>query len=769
MTATRTGHPEGRRTPGSRWGEPGPERTRDLQPAKHPLVPHAELPAAPRGLGEPGAANLALALLTLVTSLGLGRLFTGDRWLGPLLVAPVAGHAVAWGLRRRRMAPAAAVVAGLAGVFLVSVLVVLPQTTAYGFLTRHTLHTLGHDLIAARDAFRQETAPTLPIAGFLIVAMGAVGIAALLADWAAFRIGTTLEAVVPAFSLFLFTAALAGRRGRGVATAAELAALLLFVLLHQAEQRSRAMAWFASRARGGTAALLRGGLALGAVAVAAGLVIGPSLPGGRGQGLIELRHQGGSGPGHRTTVSPLVDIRARLTGELSNTEVFTVTSSEAAYWRLTSLETFDGSIWSSNGSYDTVRSRLPGVPATPAGTDEVDQTFTVGVLSSIWLPVAYRPQQIDGVKGVSFDRDSASLITPEATVDGDTYHVRSAVEAGHLTPAALAAAPPATNVSSRYLDLPLSSISPRVVALARGVVAGQTTVYGKARALQDFFRSPRFTYSLNVRPGHDERALESFLFVTRRGYCEQFAGAYAVLARLAGLPTRVAVGFTPGDLRGGAYHVLGLHAHAWPEVLLGGYGWVAFEPTPGRGEPGAQGYTGVPPSQARVGGGNSSAGESTAPSTSPTSVPVATTAPPRPQPKEPGAAGSQGGSGPLTALVRLAALLAAAAVLAVVWLGLVSGARVAVHRRRWRRATGPAEQVLAAWSDAAEVLARAGLARSPTETLEEYAGRAEAALGQTSGPVARPQDQGAAPPGQGAGRAVRTLAADAIVASYAPA
>jgi len=65
-----------------------------------------------------------------------------------------------------------------------------------------------------------------------------------------------------------------------------------------------------------------------------------------------------------------------------------------------------------------------------------------------------------------------------------------------------------------------------------------------------------------------------------------------------GLPSRVAVGYTPGDLGSdGLYHVFGRHAHAWPEVWFDGLGWVAFEPTPGRGSPDGVAYTGVQPTQ----------------------------------------------------------------------------------------------------------------------------------------------------------------------------
>ncbi len=81
---------------------------------------------------------------------------------------------------------------------------------------------------------------------------------------------------------------------------------------------------------------------------------------------------------------------------------------------------------------------------------------------------------------------------------------------------------------------------------------------------------------------------------TRRGYCEMFAGTYAAMARSIGLPSRVAVGFTPGDADPDdptLYTVRGEHAHAWPEVYFGGVGWVRFEPTPSVRAPGVPGYT----------------------------------------------------------------------------------------------------------------------------------------------------------------------------------
>ncbi len=114
--------------------------------------------------------------------------------------------------------------------------------------------------------------------------------------------------------------------------------------------------------------------------------------------------------------------------------------------------------------------------------------------------------------------------------------------------------------------------------------------------LQGWFQR-EFDYSLEVQSGHGNSAIESFLR-ERVGYCEQFAGTYAAMMRTLDYPARVAVGFTSGtETAPGNFRVLGRNAHAWPEVWFDGLGWVAFEPTPGRGAPGAENYTGIPPQQ----------------------------------------------------------------------------------------------------------------------------------------------------------------------------
>ena len=676
--------------------------------------------------GDPTlAGTLALTGVTVAAAVGMGRLFTDASHVGPFVVAALVAHGVSWAGRRVGAPLWASALAAVAGLVLVAAWLVLPETTTLGIPWTATWRAAGSELSLALDQFATVVAPTPATRGFLLAGMAGVGLTGILADWGAFRVPALFEAAIPSFTLFVFTATLGASRHRSAAVALYLGVLLLFLLVHHAELQAASASWFASRSGTGLARRLRAGVALGAVAVVAALLVGPHLPGTDEPPVLAWRGSDQMrGTRGRTTVSPLVDIRGRLVDQ-SAVEVFTVRAQERAYWRLTSLDRFDGDIWSSNDTHRPVGGRLPGRSQPPGAGPRVVQEFTIASLSSIWLPAAYEPERLDGVEDVSYNAELGSIITRHDTSDGLRYRVESVLPRPSADQLGRARAEPVGGALDRFQRLP--AIPPSVRRLADRV-AGSGTPFQRARALQDFFQRG-FTYDLGARPGHDGAALESFLFRTKRGYCEQFAGAYAVMARAVGLPTRVAVGFTPGELgQDGRYHVRGLNAHAWPEVHLQGFGWVAFEPTPGRGAPGAQGYTGLAEAQARVDNPSTAttldpsadapAPEEPAPGDQPApeeSGATPTTAPPAAEPTR-----RSPGPEPLV-LVVLAAVGATA---------VLGGIPLAKRHRRDRRrsaATTPGPRVLVAWSEAAEALARAGVPRRPSETLDEYARRAEAA------------------------------------------
>ena len=100
----------------------------------------------------------------------------------------------------------------------------------------------------------------------------------------------------------------------------------------------------------------------------------------------------------------------------------------------------------------------------------------------------------------------------------------------------------------------------------------------------------RKDYIYTETPPRRPVPLDAFLFVDKRGYCQQFSGAMALLLRMGGIPTRIASGFTPGtlDRERGEYVVRDLDAHSWVEAYFPSYGWITFDPTPAVAPPRSQ-------------------------------------------------------------------------------------------------------------------------------------------------------------------------------------
>jgi transglutaminase-like putative cysteine protease len=659
-------------------------------------------------------AEIAVVLMTAAAALSLLRLFTDGSFLDRVLLGVVAAHALAWGARRMRLSLGGAAALSALGLFLFVAYVVEPHTLSAGLPLGKTWHAMSTDLNNAVKQFNSAVPPTPVTRGFVLASVIATWACAFLADTAAFRLAATFETVIPSFTVFLFGSVLAYNRNRLALSALYLATVLLFVLFISVARREEGDNWLAGRKGPGSRALLGRGLALAGLAVVVAAVVGPDLPGAGSAPVFNWRAKD-NGPSSRTTISPLVDIRTRLVDQ-SNNELFTVQSSSPAYWRITSLDKFDGKIWSSVGTYKPAGGGLPGGVRSRAPANAVTQKFSISGLSSIWLPAAYRPTHLDGIKNVRFDPESSSLLTDADTSNGLTYRVESSLP--QLTPTELGTATPTLpqSITERYLALP-DGFPSSVVQLAEKVTAGATTPYAKAKALQDYLRD-NYKYDLNVPAGHSDNALERFLFVTKRGYCEQFAGSYAAMARAINLPSRVAVGFTPGqEVAPGEFSVLNRHAHAWPEVYLSGYGWVAFEPTPGRGAPDDQSYTGVTPMPQE---GFTPPAAPAAPQT-PTTVGAAGTNPGKQTTTTtlPTQKHSHGTPGWVKALLFLGAII----VLLVAATAVGIGRRRRAFNHRRASAANADARALVAWEEAEEALTLAGYPRKRAETPAEYAGR----------------------------------------------
>jgi len=134
-------------------------------------------------------------------------------------------------------------------------------------------------------------------------------------------------------------------------------------------------------------------------------------------------------------------------------------------------------------------------------------------------------------------------------------------------------------IAETYLQIP-PEVPERVHELALNLTGQGATPFEKAKAIETYLR--QFEYTLDIpAPPEDRDLVDYFLFDLQKGYCDYYASAMVILARAAGLPARLAVGYSTGsyDYTRQVFVVSEANAHAWPEIYLEPVGWVPFEPT----------------------------------------------------------------------------------------------------------------------------------------------------------------------------------------------
>ena len=128
----------------------------------------------------------------------------------------------------------------------------------------------------------------------------------------------------------------------------------------------------------------------------------------------------------------------------------------------------------------------------------------------------------------------------------------------------------------------ITEVSPEIQALADSLTEGLEYDYQKAEAIEQYFYNNGFVYNLGYEAPDGSDTPEFFIFESKTGICSDFATAYTLLARAAGLNVRYVEGFVPGsgeDPQPGVYYIYTENAHAYPEVFIPGAGWMRFEPT----------------------------------------------------------------------------------------------------------------------------------------------------------------------------------------------
>lgn len=552
------------------------------RPATGAFSPPGHPRPSPRGIGAVGIALLT-ALCTVVAVWPLTNVVQAGRWSAEAFFTAGAvilvGAVVRGMLRdaRRRIAVPVILLVQVVVFALVVCLLEFRGTAPGGILPSPAV------LAGVRDAFAQTAeeiavgAAPLPATAALTIAL-VVGIGAL---------AVLFDLLIGVVRMPLAAALLVSAVGVAPAIAvpgevnlpwfvvfAVALLLLLFFRVEPLRNDSRPAAAVATpRRRPGVA------VATGAAAIAASLVIAPALP-VSDSGL----YLGGS-----TVLDPTLRLGDDLRRPVPVTALRLVTDADRApYLRIATLSSFDGEAWHPDApQMSSLTEGLGPVSADDADVVEHRTTIRITGVTGDLLPVPYQATEVRGLDGIWLAAaDNRTLSASDADAADQNY----TVDSGDVQPTLeriRAATASGAAVPDRLRELP--DDLPAVIAeTAASITGAQPTDYDKLLTLQTWFRAG-FRYSLDtpVEDGFDGTGAEAvarFLEV-RSGYCIHFAGAFALMARTLGMPSRIVVGYLPGTAvetqEGGRvlYEVASDQLHAWPEIYFEGLGWIRFEPT----------------------------------------------------------------------------------------------------------------------------------------------------------------------------------------------
>ncbi|OZM74423.1 transglutaminase [Amycolatopsis antarctica] len=536
-------------------------------------------------------APLAAGVATLCASTSLTGVVNGWSWLGYVFVAVVLVACTGLALRSLR---APAFVVGMAqlivlaclvtGVFTRSgILAIIPGPAA--------LSELGDVLGASAEQIRTGLPPVEASPPILCLVVIAIGLVAVLVDTLAVAAAAPAATGLVLLCVYAVPASLSESMLPWVTFVLGAAAFAGLLAVDGSHRHRRWRNRYAP-GLGSTPGSASTPVAVVCVAVVFGLVAGIAFT---GIGTVG-RLPGSSGDGEGTStagglgVNPFTSLRGML-DQGGNVELFRVRGlgEDKRLLRAFTLDTYRP-----NQGWGLADGPMPaGVPAEqplPAapGDDASGETREIQIEPinwvDVWLPVYGAPRKLDRIPpGWFYDRTSGAVFS-ERKQRPPAYTVATSL-AEPDKDILRTTAPGTRDLPPIYSDA--GQVDPRVAELSSRLTENADNNFDKATEIWRYFTAQNgFTYDTQTAQATDADALADFVLNGKRGFCEQFASAMAVMLRAQGIPSRVAVGFTTGYTTGDYRAITSQDAHAWVEVYFGDRGWVSFDPTPladGRG------------------------------------------------------------------------------------------------------------------------------------------------------------------------------------------
>ncbi|WP_427115334.1 transglutaminase TgpA family protein [Pseudarthrobacter scleromae] len=545
----------------------------------------------------PWVMAAAIAVAVSGAALSLNGVLRGWGWYWPVLTTVLVVSLTLAALRSVRAQPLLVTAGGFISLGAVLTLTFFRGSSVAGFIpTGGTLVELDRLIRRASETVLSETAPVAPNVGIVMVICAVLGLAVILVDALALPLGIPAASGVGLLAILVVPAMIKPQSVGFWGFAFTVAGYLAILACSQYFAPSARFQTDSARSPG----QMKRAVLTGSVALAATLVVPMAIP-GFDQGTFP---QGSRlNPwGTSTGLNPMITLGNSLrTPDGSGRITYATSASTPLYLRSVTVDNFDGDSW---GPDDRDASRLPlGGRIDPGYTvlaDEQQRLVTAidaGSFTSPYLPAPYAPESVRGLSGRwTWDPATLSIKGSDTTTSRRQEYLVTST-APRLTAGLLAQSSAAVQgIPDDFTRIPGNV--PDIVRSTADTVAGTGTPYAKAMAIQKYLRSAEFTYSLQspVQGGYDGNGLSVLadFLEQKSGYCIHYASAMAVMARLEGIPSRIAVGYAPGRLTGATVSVAGQgalpeyevdarDAHAWPELYFQGLGWVPFEPTPSRG------------------------------------------------------------------------------------------------------------------------------------------------------------------------------------------
>ncbi|OIQ85677.1 protein-glutamine gamma-glutamyltransferase [mine drainage metagenome] len=280
------------------------------------------------------------------------------------------------------------------------------------------------------------------------------------------------------------------------------------------------------------------------------------VPEGAHRGMTGLSDHMSPGSISQLSQSDSVAFRARFNGDMPRTS--------RLYWRGPVFWHYDGTRWSSG-------EQVRGVPLQPlqATSEPVSYSVTLEPQNRTWLFMLDAPASIPPNSLLGNDYQ---LLARQPVLNRVRYEGRSFLQ--YRMDETLA-----PGIRAQALQLPRAG-NPRTRALGASLAGNQGTDAGIVQGALMLLREQPFRYTLTP-PRLGKNAVDEFLFTTRSGFCEHYAGSFVFLMRAAGVPARVVTGYQGGEFNPTGHYLLvrQADAHAWAEVWLQGRGWVRIDPT----------------------------------------------------------------------------------------------------------------------------------------------------------------------------------------------